>query len=79
MDFDKLRDIVATTLRIDPSAVTAETSMQTVDAWDSLAHLHLVLAIEKAFGVKFATADIPGLQSVGAIQAALERSNAKAA
>ena len=33
-----------------------------VDGWDSLMHINLVIAIEKRFGIKFATAEISGLK-----------------
>lgn len=42
-----------------------------IDGWDSLMHINLVIAIEKRFGIKFATAQISGLkgddQNVGTL------------
>ena len=37
-----------------------------VDGWDSLAHINLIVAIEKRLGVKFATAEISRLKDDGA-------------
>jgi len=36
-----------------------------IDGWDSLAHINLVIAIEKHFGIRFATAEISGLKATG--------------
>ncbi len=47
-----------------------------IDGWDSLTHINLIIAIEKRFGVKFATAEISKLKedgaNVGSIVQALE-------
>ncbi len=37
-----------------------------VDGWDSLAHINLIVAIEKRRGVRFATAEISRLKDDGA-------------
>jgi acyl carrier protein len=36
-----------------------------VDGWDSLAHINLIVAIEKRLGVRFATAEISRLKEDG--------------
>ncbi|HEV8198675.1 MAG TPA: acyl carrier protein [Candidatus Polarisedimenticolia bacterium] len=33
-----------------------------VDGWDSLMHINLIVAIERRFGIKLATAEISGLK-----------------
>jgi len=37
-----------------------------VDGWDSLRHINLMIAIEKRFKIKFATAEISRLKQDGA-------------
>jgi acyl carrier protein len=37
-----------------------------VDGWDSLAHIDLIVAIEKRLGVRFATVEISRLKDDGA-------------
>lgn len=44
---------------------TAEMTAADVDEWDSLSHIHLVVAVEQTFGVRFATSEIDGLRNVG--------------
>ena len=36
-----------------------------VDGWDSLAHINLIIAMERHFKIKFATAEISGLKADG--------------
>jgi acyl carrier protein len=42
-----------------------------VDGWDSLRHINLMIAIEKRFKIKFATAEISRLKQDGANVASL--------
>jgi acyl carrier protein len=49
----------------DAMNITPELSAKDVDGWDSLTHIRLILAIEKAFKIKFSTSEIGKLQNVG--------------
>ena len=49
-------------LMIDPSTTASD-----LDGWDSLAHLRLIVAIEKHFGFRFSAAEIYEIDSVGEI------------
>jgi acyl carrier protein len=50
----------------DPSIqLAATTTADDVDGWDSLMHINLIVAIEKEFRVKFATAEVTLLKNVG--------------
>ena len=40
-----------------------------VDGWDSLAHIRLLLAVEKEFGLKFSTLEVMRLKNVGELAA----------
>jgi acyl carrier protein len=54
-----------------------EMTAEDVDGWDSLAHIDLIVAVERRFGVKFATAEISTLkddgQNVGSMLGLLSR------
>ena len=41
------------------------TTAEDVDGWDSLAHIRLVVSIEKAFSMRFTASEISELENVG--------------
>ena len=49
----------------DDLVINSSTTAQDVDGWDSLAHIRLIVAIEKSFGLRFSTAEISGVENVG--------------
>jgi acyl carrier protein len=46
-------------------------SRATLEAWDSLKHMHLVLALEDEFGIEFSDDEIANLDSAGRLIAAV--------
>jgi acyl carrier protein len=53
------------------------TTAETIDEWDSIGHIQLILAVEKAFKLRFTTAEIaetkkPG-QNVGTFARMIEQ------
>ena len=51
LDQDKLKNVVATVLNVEISRIDANASSDTIESWDSLRHMNLVLALEDEFGV----------------------------
>lgn len=51
LDEAKLKSVIATILEIDEAGIGQDTSMDTVESWDSIKHMDLILAIEEEFGV----------------------------
>lgn len=51
LDEEKLKGVVADVLEVDPAAIGPDFSMDTVEQWDSLRHMTLVLSIEEAFDI----------------------------
>jgi acyl carrier protein len=53
----------------DELSITEATSAADIDGWDSMAHINLIIAIEKRFGVSFSANEIAALgrrgQNVG--------------
>jgi acyl carrier protein len=50
---DKLKKVLAHVFKINAYTVNDDTSVDTVERWDSLNHLNLILALELEFGVSF--------------------------
>jgi len=49
----------------DELVITPSTSADEVDGWDSMAHINLIVAIEKKFGVRFTASDLAALSGAG--------------
>jgi acyl carrier protein len=61
----KLQDIMRRIFDQDDLEITRGLTADQVDGWDSLAHVHLVVAIEKEFGIRLKTTEILHLKCVG--------------
>jgi acyl carrier protein len=75
---DKLRSVVATMLDLDPAAVGPTTSTDTVDQWDSVRHMNLIIALESAFGITIPDEDVATLTSYPIIQAVVQEQLSRA-
>jgi len=56
--------------------VTRDSSAESVDGWDSLAHITLINAIEQEFKVDFALGELESLKNVGEMVDLIERKRA---
>ncbi len=64
---DRVRQIVADVFGLALDQVDAQSSPESIEAWESIAHLNLVLSLEQAFRVSFTPDEIAELVSVEAI------------
>jgi acyl carrier protein len=67
----RVRSIVSATFGIAVSQITEATGSETLEAWDSMHQLHLLVALETEFDVSFEPEMAVALTSVGAIEDAL--------
>lgn len=50
----------------DPSLVlTPDLTAASVPDWDSFNHINLIVAVEQSFGIKFQTAELESMHTVG--------------
>lgn len=61
----QLTPIFRNVLDDDELIITPATKAADVDGWDSLAHIHLVVSIEKAFKMRFSAEEVSSLENVG--------------
>jgi acyl carrier protein len=48
-----VKNTIARIFRVNVSLINEDTSAETIDAWDSLGHMRLVLSLEEEFGIMF--------------------------
>ena len=71
--YNKLTAVFREVFAEDELNVTPQTTADDVDGWDSLSHIRLVLAVSKAFGVKFSASEIGNLKNVGEFADLIEK------
>ncbi|MBB4806624.1 acyl carrier protein [Chryseobacterium defluvii] len=62
---NKLTGIFREELDNDEIIITPETTANDIEEWDSLSHIQLIVAVEKAFGVRFTSSEIQSWNNVG--------------
>jgi acyl carrier protein len=45
--------------------ISEATTANDIPGWDSIMHVNLIVAVEKAFGISFSTRDVKSLANVG--------------
>ena len=63
--FKRINEIFQDVFDDDELVVTDETCADDVEEWDSLRHITLVSAVERAFGVKFSMKEVLEMKNVG--------------
>jgi acyl carrier protein len=63
--FEKLNEIFCDVLDLDEIELTDSTCADDIEEWDSLSHIQLIVAIEKAYGIKFSSLEIMKWKNVG--------------
>ena len=61
----KVQEVFRDELEVEDLVLTDETTADDVEEWDSLSHVQLVVALEKAFGIKFTSREILSWDNVG--------------
>jgi acyl carrier protein len=69
----RLQDIFRDLFDDDELALRPEMTAKDVAGWDSLKNVKLIVQVEKAFKIRFATGEVVGLKNVGELLALIEQ------
>lgn len=61
----QLNEIFIDVLDNDKIVLKRETTAEDVEEWDSLSHIHLVVAVEKHFKISFTSSEMQAWKNVG--------------
>ncbi len=64
---DRVREIAADVFGLSVDEIGADTAQADIEAWDSLAQLNLMLALEDEFSIRLTPNDIEKMGTVSAI------------
>jgi acyl carrier protein len=62
---ERMQPVFRRVLRQPDLVLRRDLSAQDVKSWDSLAHINLVVALEREFNIRLKTKDLAGLKNVG--------------
>ena len=67
INFNKIIKIIAKHTKVKEEFINLETSAETIERWDSLTHIKIIVDVEKDFNLKINTSIIGELNSVKSI------------
>jgi acyl carrier protein len=70
---DKLQEIFRNLFDNDDIILTDNTSAKDIAGWDSLKNVKLIVRIEKAFKIRFATGEVARMSNVGELLALIDK------
>ena len=70
--FKKVNEIFCDELDNEDIVLNDDTTADDVEEWDSLSHVQLIVAVEKAFGIKFTSTEILSWSNVGQLVDSIE-------
>jgi acyl carrier protein len=71
--FEQVRGVASDIFGVPQDKISADSSPETIENWDSIQHLNLVLAIEEKFGVQLEPEDIEKMKTIGAVAALVDK------
>ena len=70
--FEEVRCVVSDVFAVPVSMIDANSSPDTIERWDSMTHLNLVLALEEKFNFHLSPEEMESMRSLGHIAALCE-------
>lgn len=74
---EKVRAVVAQTFNVPVEEVTAQTSPESLEAWDSMGQLSLTLALEQEFDVQLPPEGVERIKDVASAAAEVRAAQTK--
>jgi acyl carrier protein len=69
---DKIKETISNIMLVPIEDLTPHSSPETIEAWDSLKHMTIILALEEEFNVRFNENQIENMSSVEEITREIE-------
>ncbi len=70
---EPLEEVIGSVLGVSPESLLDDSSIENVQAWDSLRQLSILLALESAYGITITTEQALEMDSILAIKAVLAK------
>ena len=60
---ETIKAVLSSVLEMNSSKIDENTSLESVETWDSLRHINLIIALEEEFGIQFTEEEIVNMLS----------------
>jgi acyl carrier protein len=70
--FESIQNIAADLFDTRADSITAASSPENIEAWDSIQHLNLVLALEEKFELQLSPEEIEKMRTIGDVTKLVE-------
>lgn len=70
--YEKLTSVFHDVFEDDSIVLSPGTTARDIEGWDSLAHVRLMLTVERKFGIKFSASEIASLKNVGELASVIQ-------
>jgi acyl carrier protein len=64
--------VLSAVLKVDRHLLGPESSTESIEQWDSIKHMSVVMALEDEFGIEFTDREITSLSTASALMQAIE-------
>lgn len=64
---DEVQSLAGQILGMDDLYLTEESSARDVPGWDSLTHVQIIIAAERAFGIRMTSTEVSQLENAGSL------------
>ncbi|MBE6855426.1 MAG: acyl carrier protein [Ruminococcus sp.] len=68
---NRLTDVFRDVFDDDSIVISAQTTANDIEEWDSIEHINLISAVEAEFGMRFQMKEVSGMKNVGEMLAIL--------
>ena len=75
--YNRLTSVFRQVFDDDELVIGPQTSASDVDAWDSINHVNLIIAVEREFKVRLRSSEVADLKNVGELARLLESKTKK--
>lgn len=72
---ERVIQVISNVLNVPSTKLNSDSSPESIEQWESMKHIYLVLALEEEFNIQFDDEQIAELQSVQSIVAAIEKAD----
>ncbi len=69
---DKIKEVMLSVFGVEISEIDDNTSSDTLEVWDSLRHMNLIVALEEEFGIEFNDEEIIEMTDYKLIKAIIQ-------